>query len=61
MSIQLWSGKGNHWFVDKAFDVNVGRAWQEGKQWNLQVCDRQETVRDLKDAIRVFLSALSSS
>ncbi len=58
MSIQLWSSKGDHWFLDKSLDVNVGRAWQEGSQWFVQVTDRyddrRETVRDLKDAIQVF-------
>jgi hypothetical protein len=55
MSIQLWSAKGDHWFVDKELDVNVGRAWQENGQWMVQVTDdHREIVRDLKDAIRVF-------
>ena len=58
MSIQLWSAKGDHWFLDKSLGVNVGRAWQEGGQWKVQVTNRYEgtyqTARDLKDAIRVF-------
>ncbi len=55
MSIQLWSQKGHHFFIDKALDVQVGEAWQGEGQWRVRVSDdRHGTAKDLKDAIRVF-------
>jgi hypothetical protein len=36
MSIQLWSQKGHHFFIDKTLDVHVGDAWQEEGQGSVQ-------------------------
>jgi hypothetical protein len=52
MSIQLWSARRDHCFLDKDLDVNVRQAWQEAGQWKVQVNDKRYSVKDLKDATR---------
>jgi hypothetical protein len=57
MSIQLWSSKGQHFFVDRALGgVQVGQTWEEnGGQWKVEVNDDYVAAKDLKDAIRIFM------
>jgi len=57
MSIQLWSSKGQHFFVDtELYGVQVGQAWEETSgHWKVEVNDDYVTAEDLKDAIRIFM------
>src|SRR5262249_47720911 len=57
MSIQLWSSKGQHFFVDtEHYGVQVGQAWEETSgHWKVEVNDDYVTAEDLKDAMRIFM------
>lgn len=57
MSIQLWSSKGQHFFVDtELYGVQVGQAWEETSgHWKVEVNDDYVTAEDLKDAMRIFM------
>jgi hypothetical protein len=56
MTLELWSNKSGHWFVDTDLDVQVGQAGQRPDgTWDLEVNDEFLTAPDLDSVMRVFV------
>ena len=57
MTIELWSGGGGHWFVDRDLGhVQVGEAYKEpGGVWHVVVNDEEFLAPELDCAKQIFL------